>query len=104
MINPYYQQPMQIQSGGFVTVRNIVEAQNYPIAPGTSVTFKDEQAPYVYTKTQGFSQLDRPVFEKYRLVKEEEPAAPEFALRSDIEAIRNEIEELKNALKGETNE
>lgn len=61
----------QIQNGGFVSVRNEMEARNYAVAPGNSVTFKDENAPYVYTKTMGFSQLDRPIFERYKLVKEE---------------------------------
>ena len=64
------QQP-QIQNGGFVSVRSESEARNYPVAIGNSVTFKDETEPYVYTKTMGFSQLDRPIFEKYKLVKEE---------------------------------
>ena len=65
------QQPMQqIQNGGFVSVRNEIEAMNYPVAHGMSVTFKDETAPYIYTKTMGFSQMDRPTFEKYKLVKE----------------------------------
>ena len=81
----------QIQNGGFVSVHNENEARNYPIAPGNSVTFKDENAPYVYTKTQGFSQLDRPVFEKYRLVKEEEK-------KDEIAALWGEIEELKSKL------
>ena len=66
------QQPQQIQNGGFVSVRNIEEAFNWPVAPGNSITFKDENSPYVYTKTKGFSQLDQPIFEKYRLVKEED--------------------------------
>jgi hypothetical protein len=61
----------QIQNGGFVSVRNEMEARNYPVALGNSVTFKDETAPYIYTKTMGFSQLDVPRFDKYRLVKEE---------------------------------
>lgn len=122
MINyPYYpyqqqyqqiqQQPMQIQNGGLVSVRGIEEARNYPVAPGNSVTFKDETSPYVYTKTQGFSQLDRPVFEKYRLVKEED--APDvqpnvheqYALQSDLELIRKEIAELRKSMnEGESNE
>lgn len=113
------QQPIQqqIQNGGFVSVHNENEARNYPIAPGNSVTFKDENAPYVYTKTQGFSQLDRPVFEKYRLVKEEEyqpqqvarsaPTSAEkteqasnidYALKSDLRALWGEIEELKKRI------
>ena len=74
-----YPQPMQMpqaqsqqtQTTGFVSVRSEEEARNYPVAYGNSVTFKDETAPYVYTKTMGFSQLDRPIFDKYKLVKEE---------------------------------
>lgn len=111
----------QMQNGGFISVRSEVEARNYPIAPGNSITFIDENAPYCYTKTMGFSQLDRPRFEKYRLVKEEEPlnatvsvetaTAKDVAyvtktdiegiegeisgITDDITAIRKEIEELK---------
>ena len=111
------QQPIQqqIQNGGFVSVHNENEARNYPIAPGNSVTFKDENAPYVYTKTQGFSQLDRPVFEKYRLVKEEDYQPQqiaqnavvsnentqqtniiEYAKKDEITALWDEIEAIKN--------
>lgn len=114
MINnyPYYpyqqqyqqiqQQPMQIQNGGLVSVRGIEEARNYPVAPGNSVTFKDETSPYVYTKTQGFSQLDRPVFEKYRLVKEEDVSIPvektEYDLKTDITSLQAEMEEIRKKL------
>ena len=69
MIN---QGQFQIQNGGLVSIPNEDEARKYPVAPGNSVTFKDENAPYVYTKTMGFSQLDRPLFEKFRLVKEDD--------------------------------
>lgn len=55
----------------FVTVRNEIEARNYPVGFGNSVTFKDETAPYIYTKSMGMSPMDTPVFEKYRLIKEE---------------------------------
>lgn len=90
------QQPMQIQNGGFVSVRSETEARNYPVGFGNSITFKDETAPYVYTKTMGFSQLDRPVFEKYKLVKEnaQEPILEEKNTEADnsaIESIKGEI-------------
>lgn len=68
------QQVLQIQNGGFLSIRGEQEARNYPVGVGMSVTFKDETAPYIYTKTMGFSQLDIPRFEKFKLVKEEEPA------------------------------
>lgn len=109
------QQAQQIQNGGFVSVHNENEARNYPIAPGNSVTFKDENAPYVYTKTQGFSQLDRPVFEKYRLVKEEDYQPQqiaqnavvsnentqqtniiEYAKKDEVTALWEEIEAIKS--------
>lgn len=93
--NPYqmqYQQPVmpmqaqpqpQIQNGGFVSVRNETEARNYPVALGNSVTFKDETSPYIYTKTMGFSQLDVPKFDKYKLVKET-PAEPSNLTQGEI--------------------
>lgn len=99
------QQP-QIQNGGLVSVRNIQEALNYPIAPGNSVMFKDENSPFIYVKTKGFSQLEEPIFEKYRLVKEEQSQvtnntenAPnvDYALKSDLQAIQNAfLQEINN--------
>lgn len=73
------QPAQQIQNGGFITVRSEAEARNYPVAPGTSVTFKHETAPYCYTKTMGFSQFEAPRFEKFRLVKEEESESKQSA-------------------------
>ena len=100
--NPYmYQQPVQnqqIQNGGFVAVRTEEEARNYPVAQGMSVTFKNETTPYIYTKTMGFSQLDRPMFEKYKLIKEEEEIeeeSPAFDVQAEITALWSEIDRLK---------
>ena len=104
----------QVQNGGFVPVRSEAEARAYPVAPGTSITFKNETAPYCYTKTMGFSQLDRPIFEKYRLVKEEDIQAAqnqpvnaansqqtnniEYALKTDLAALQAEIDALKQRI------
>ena len=84
-----YQQPQQntqIQNGGFVIVKDINEAQRYPVAPGNSVTFKVESQPYICTKTLGFSQLDQPIFEVCRLVKEDN-SAPKEEMEEDISVI-----------------
>ena len=98
------QQQLQIQNGGFVSVRSEQEARSYPVAPGNSVTFKNEVAPYIYTKTMGFSQLDLPIFEKYRLIKEEMPeetAAPPIddsaqkKIEDEITRLWTEINSLK---------
>ena len=126
--NPYaYQQvqpqqqaqPVQrIQQSGFVLVQSEQEARSYPVAPGNSITFKDETAPFCYVKTMGFNQLDRPIFEKYRLVKEEEAQtaseSPQtkdneahgkestYASKNDLDAIWGEIEVLKERIKAQS--
>lgn len=108
------QQQLQPQNGGFVTVRSEAEARNYPVGYGNSVTFKDETAPYIYSKTMGYSQLDVPVFEKYKLVKEEaqeaksEPKPSEAdnsaldKLKAEIGQIWDEIEALKKEVRDES--
>jgi hypothetical protein len=109
-VQPNYQQTNQIQSGGLVSVRSVEEAYNYPVAPGNSITFKDETQPYVYTKTKGFSPLEQPVFEKYRLVKVDEtnnmaqntPKSPETApdYEKQIKLLWDEVNALKSKIKG----
>ena len=65
------QNAQQAQVNSLITVPSEAAARNYPVAYGHSVILKDETAPYIYSKTMGFSQLDKPVFEKYKLIKEE---------------------------------
>lgn len=67
--------PLQISC---VVVRSEQEARGYPVAPGNNVIFKNETAPFMYSKTMGNSPFDPPTFEKYRLVKEDE-AEPKAA-------------------------
>ena len=84
------QQAPQIQNGGFVFVKDINEARNYAVAPGNSVTFKIESQPYICTKTLGFSQLDQPIFEVFKLVKEDnewKSDAKPMELTEDIPVI-----------------
>jgi hypothetical protein len=111
--NPAMQQgpqmtPMQNTQmrSDFVVVRSEDEARNFPVAFGNTVTFKNESEPYMYTKTMGMSQLDRPVFEKYKLIKEqsheekqEENKSPDpdivDKIQTEIKSIWKEIEILK---------
>lgn len=96
-------QPQQTQSGSFIPVRSIEEAINWPVAPGNSVSFKDENAPYVYTKTRGISALDAPVFEKFRLVKEDtvtaqEPQEPKPDYDEQIRQLWEEVNKINGRL------
>ena len=102
-----YQQQMtqpQQTSPNFVRVQNENEARMYPVAPGNSVMFIDENSPYCYTKTMDISQLDRPKFDKYRLVKEEEMPQGEaiptiaYAAKSDLDEMRKELDQLKEKI------
>lgn len=132
MANPYgyfpttytpqmYPYQTQQQTGGFISVRSEDEARNYPVAPGNSVTFKNEVEPYLYTKTKGAEPFGEPTFTKYKLVKEEQKTAPVpdepaksvdlsiYALKSDLDAITAEIDAIKtklseNAKKGDNGE
>lgn len=99
--------PTNMRNSDFVLVQSEDEARSYPVAFGNTVTFKNENMPYMYTKTMGNSQLDRPVFEKYKLVKEAPEEASQDArkpendngviqkLQSEIEAIWSELNALK---------
>lgn len=96
--NQQIPQVQQIQNGGFIPVPSEDVARNYPVAPGNSVTFKNENAPYVYTKTMGFSQLDRPIFEKYKLVREEDTQTDlqqEEDYESMIQDLKHQIQTIK---------
>jgi len=123
--NPYYQQlvaqqqqmaaqQVPVQRNGFVPIPSEQDARAYPVAPGNSIMFRDESKPYCYVKTMGYSQLDQPVFEKYRLVKEDtdnssvnapnSPSAEKqgkditYAAKEDLEAVWREIEAIKERL------
>lgn len=108
-VNPYYQQQQQpqmpqqqqIQNGGFVIVRSETEARNYPVAPGSSITIFNETQPYCYKKTMGFSPLDHPTFERYKIVKEEvveEQQAEQTAeptWKSDFDSFQEQLDDLR---------
>ena len=110
---PQAQMPMQ-SSGNFISVANEMVARNYPIAPGNSVTFIDENSPYCYTKTMGLNQLDRPTFKRYRLVEEQdtpqnaqttpqtgEQLAPSISIPDNIKADINALRALYEQLRAE---
>lgn len=117
--SPNYQQNQQaqpqIQNGGFMLVANEDIARSYPVAPGNCVTFKIEGKPIVMEKSMGFSQLEAPRVDRYRLVREEdapqEQKLPQNApkensmenetineLKGQIKALNEEMEELKKRL------
>lgn len=106
------QPTQQMQSGGFLPAPNEAYVMSYPVGLGNCVTFKIEGKPIVMEKSMGFSQLDAPKIDRYRLVKEEveepvnQPEKEEIDLdtiklsidkaNEQIEAIWAEINEIKS--------
>lgn len=82
------------QTNGIISAPNEEFARNYPVAYGNSVTFRDENIPYLYTKTMGFSQMERPKFEKYKLVKEDSPETSEETV-VHVDDSKEAIEKIK---------
>ena len=113
--NPYYQQPQQmpqqmVRTSEFIPVPNEDVARNYPVAPGNSINFKNENAPYIYTKTMGISQFDQPVFKRYKLVEEasdltiETPKQVEpinvsdYVKKHEFESFRSRLDKLEEEI------
>ena len=116
--NPNYsgyvtQGQQTVQNGGFITVQSEDEAKSYPVAHGASVTFRDENQPYIYTKTLGFGQFDTPTFEKYKLTKETaqdtrraesapprqlSEILPDYVTKGEFEALCAELDSIKEAV------
>ena len=111
----YQQQNQQIQNGGFMVVPSEDMARTYPVAPGNCVTFKIEGKPIVMEKSMGFSQLEAPRIDRYRLVREEdapnEQNLPQNEpknnstenetineLKGQIKALNDELNDIKNRL------
>lgn len=113
---PYYaqypmqqaQQNQQVQNAGFILVPTEEDAYRYPVALGKCVTFKVENEPIVIEKSMSFSQLDTPRIDRYRLVREDIVEATQpledieteesVDLKEEIQAIRRDIEGIKEKL------
>ena len=92
------QQPQQIQNGGFMLVPSEDIVRTYPVAPGNCVTFKIEGKPIVMEKSMGFSQLEAPRVDRYRLVREEdiqaepEPVKEQHNYDEDIAQLKDKLQ------------
>ncbi len=99
----YQQNQQQIQNGGFMLVANEDIARSYPVAPGNCVTFKIEGKPIVMEKSMGFSQLEAPRVDRYRLVREEDaPNEQNLPQNTPKESPMNNeaLEDVKGQIKG----
>ena len=108
-------QPPQIQNGALVPIPSEMDARNFPVTLGTSVSFKDESLPNVYySKTMPASQFERPIFKRYRMIEEDISEQTQSAqneskttdadnstikeLKSKIDMLEDEIEGIKKKM------
>ena len=106
----FFQQPQQ---ASFIRVQSEAQAREWPIAPGNSMTFIDDNSPYCYTKSMGMSQFDIPVFKRFKLIeepiennqkKQEEPSdspqvnLSEYMTKAEFEPFKVLLERIEKEL------
>lgn len=113
---PYYpqyqamQQPQQQQSA-LIHVQSEQQAREWSVSPGCSLMFIDDNAPYIYTKTAGNSQLEPYVFKVFQVSEIGSQNAPktvaedksisisDYVTRSEYEAIMVQIDDIRKQIK-----
>lgn len=100
----------QLINGSFVIVPNETSVLSWPIAPGTSMTFKIENAPFLYTKMRGTSPFDQPIIKRYRLVEENlvqdtgssdpqpQTHQDEYVLKTDFQKLMTVIRSMQDEM------
>lgn len=112
--NPYQYPQMYQPQTSFIRVQNEAQAREWNVAPGNSLTFVDDNAPYCYTKSMGMSQFDAPVFKRFRLVEEatqsvqvtqqaasetSEVNVPQYITKAEFEALETLVNDLDKKVK-----
>ena len=98
--------------------RDRYEAENWQIAPGNNLVFRDQNGLFFYTKTLGFGPNEKPVFSVYKRedyveqpqqiqqqaeVIEQNPLKEEFekyqnSTKLELDNLKKTIEELKELI------
>ena len=90
-INHGYQQPSPMLN----RVRDEQDVVNFPVAPGVTAFFIDENSQTIFSKYVDASQMDRPRIVKFQRVPEEKPVVPEYVTKEEFMALWNEVNALK---------
>lgn len=109
-VQPPPQIQPQMQNSGFMLAPSEEYVNSYAVAPGNCITFKIEGKPLILEKSKGFSQLEAPRIDRYRLIKEEQPEPVDnvnnptvndrlVEMENKIASMWSEIEGLKNVKK-----
>lgn len=108
---PQYQQPMPQQQSALIHVQSEQQAREWSVSPGSSLMFIDDNAPYIYTKTAGNSQLEPCVFKVFQVseiggqnapktaAEEKNIDIPDYVTRAEYEAITAQIDDIRKQIK-----
>lgn len=107
---PQYQQPQQQQSA-LIHVQSEQQAREWSVSPGCSLMFIDDNAPYIYTKTAGNSQLEPCVFKIFQVSEITAKTAPktsaeaesivisDYVTRAEYEAVMTQLDDIRKQVK-----
>ena len=76
-------------------VRDEQDVVNFPVAPGVTAFFIDENSQTIFSKYVDASQMDRPRIVKFQHVPEEKPVVPEYVTKEEFMALWNEVAAMK---------
>lgn len=109
---PNIQQQAQAQQSNLIHVANENQARESYVAPGGSMMFIDDNAPYIYTKTAGTSQLEPAVFKRFKIIEDSaaqnssEQASnasqinlSEYMTKAEFEPFKAVIDDMKKIVK-----
>ena len=107
---PQYQQPQQQQSA-LIHVQSEQQAREWSVSPGCSLMFIDDNAPYIYTKTAGNSQLEPCVFKIFQVSEITSKTAPktsaeaesiviaDYVTRAEYEEVMAQLDDIRKQVK-----
>jgi hypothetical protein len=112
---PYYPQFQQVQpqqqQSALIHVQSEQQAREWSVSPGCSLMFIDDNAPYIYTKTAGNSQLEPCVFKIFQVseiggqnapktaAEDKGISIPDYVTRSEYDAITAQIDDIRKQIK-----
>ncbi len=103
----YYQRQQAMNNNGIIWVRGQSGEKEFPVAPNSAVALWDSEAPVIYLKSADATGMPSVKILDYKVRDMTPQNAPiltenEFATKSDINTLRDELNGLKSKIEGMT--
>jgi hypothetical protein len=96
------QNPQQSQQGGIIWVQGEAAAKSYLVAPGSTVPLWDSERQTIYIKSADAAGMPSMKVIDYTIREpqaQQAQAAPDYATREDLDAVRAQLAALQDELK-----